>query len=157
MHRRTLFKAIPGVVASGVALPRFAVAQSRAQRVLRFVPQANLSSLDPITTTAYVVRNHGYMAYDTLFGTDAGFVPRPQMAEGAVEEDDGRLWTVTLRDGLRFHDGERGPGAGRGGEPPALDEAQRHRAEAGSGHGGVVGRSTTGACASGCGGPSRCC
>jgi peptide/nickel transport system substrate-binding protein len=90
MHRRTLFKTVPGAVASGAALPRSAVAQGRAQRVLRFVPQANLSSLDPITTTAYVVRNHGYMAYDTLFGTDEGFVPRPQMAEGAVEEDDGR-------------------------------------------------------------------
>ena len=91
MHRRALFKAIPGAAASGTALPRAAIAQSRAQRVLRFVPQANLSSLDPVTTTAYVVRNHGYMAYDTLFGTDEGFVPRPQMAEGAVEEDDGRL------------------------------------------------------------------
>ncbi len=97
MHRRALF-AIPAAVAtSGAALPRLAVAQGRAQRVLRFVPQANLSSLDPVTTTAYVVRNHGYMAYDTLYGTDAGLAPRPQMAEGAVEED-GRLWTVTLRE-----------------------------------------------------------
>ena len=107
MHRRTFFQAMPGAAAFGAALPRSAIAQGRGQRVLRFVPQANLSSLDPITTTAYVVRNHGYMAYDMLYGTDAGAVPRPQMAEGAVAADGGRLWTVTLRDGLRFHDGER--------------------------------------------------
>src|SRR4051794_33650756 len=100
MHRRSLFRAIPGAAALGTALPRVAIAQSRAQRVLRFVPQANLSSLDPITTTAYVVRNHGYMAYDTLYGTDAEFAPQPQMAEGADVEQDGRLWTITLRNGL---------------------------------------------------------
>ena len=29
------------------------------------------------------------------------------MVEGHVIEDDGRLWTFALRDGLRFHDGER--------------------------------------------------
>ncbi len=57
LGRRALFAA--ATTASGAALPRFATAQSRVQRVLRFVPQANLSSLDPITTTAYVVRNHG--------------------------------------------------------------------------------------------------
>ena len=62
MHRRALLKTIPGA-AAGAALPRSAAAQGRArERVLRFVPQANLSSLDPITTTAYVVRSHGYMA-----------------------------------------------------------------------------------------------
>lgn len=30
-----------------------------------------LKILDPIWTTAYVVRNHGYMIYDALFATDA--------------------------------------------------------------------------------------
>jgi peptide/nickel transport system substrate-binding protein len=87
LGRRALFAA--ATTASGAALPRFATAQSRAQRVLRFVPQANLSSLDPVTTTAYVVRNHGYMAYDTLYGTDEGFEPRPQMAEGPASRTTG--------------------------------------------------------------------
>ena len=37
---------------------------------------------------------------------DSSFRTSPQMVEGHVVENDGRLWTLTLRDGL-FHDGER--------------------------------------------------
>jgi len=29
------------------------------QKVLKFIPQADLRILDPITTTAYITRNHG--------------------------------------------------------------------------------------------------
>ena len=32
-------------------------------------------------------------------------LPHPQMAAGHVVGDDGKRWTITLRDGLRFHDG----------------------------------------------------
>ncbi len=50
---------LAGAVAAGglAALPRFAIAQGAAARTIRFVPQANLSSLDPIWTTATVTRN----------------------------------------------------------------------------------------------------
>ena len=37
---------------------------------LRFIPQADLRSIDPIWTTAYVTRNFGYMVFDTLFALD---------------------------------------------------------------------------------------
>jgi len=105
MLRRDLLKA--GAAVSAVAaLPRFAVAQAAGSRVLKMVPQANLTSLDPIWTTANVTRNHGYMVYDTLYGMDAEFNPQPQMAEGHVVEQDGRRVTITLRTGLKFHDGE---------------------------------------------------
>ena len=40
---------------------------SQAETVLRVVPHAGLKILDPIWTTAYISRNHGYMIYDTLF------------------------------------------------------------------------------------------
>ena len=43
---------------------------SEGQQTLRFVPQADLKIVDPIWTTAYITRNHGYLVYDTLFGTD---------------------------------------------------------------------------------------
>jgi peptide/nickel transport system substrate-binding protein len=52
-------------------------------------------------------RNHGYMVFDTLYGMDSQFQPQPQMVEGHAVEDDGRRWTITLRDGLTFHDGSR--------------------------------------------------
>jgi len=105
MDRRSLLKASAGAGALA-ALPRFSVAQPAGARVLRFVPHANLAVLDPIWTTAYISRNHGLMVYDTLFGFDADFRPQPQMAEGVALENDGKLATVTLRSGLKFHDGE---------------------------------------------------
>jgi peptide/nickel transport system substrate-binding protein len=87
-----------------LAAPRIADAQANA-RTLRFVPQANLSNIDPVWSTAVVVRNHGLMIYDTLYGLGADFRPRPQMAAGHEITEEGRRWTITLRPGLRFHDG----------------------------------------------------
>ncbi|MDA1116769.1 MAG: ABC transporter substrate-binding protein [Proteobacteria bacterium] len=73
--------------------------------VLRVVPHSNLSILDPVWTTAYMSRNHGYMIYDTLFGTDGKSQIKPQMVESWTESPDHRLWTFKLRKGLAFHDG----------------------------------------------------
>src|SRR3954470_18160633 len=74
-------------------------------KVLRVVPHSNLNILDPIWTTQYMARNHGYMVYDTLFGTDEKNKIQPQMVENWSESPDHRLWTFTLRPGLAFHDG----------------------------------------------------
>jgi peptide/nickel transport system substrate-binding protein len=59
-----------------------------------------------VWTTATVTRNYGYMVFDTLYGTDDALRPQPQMAEGHLLEEDGRRWTIKLREGLRFHDGQ---------------------------------------------------
>ncbi|HTH50189.1 MAG TPA: ABC transporter substrate-binding protein [Candidatus Limnocylindria bacterium] len=100
MKRRDL---LAGSLATGLARPAFA---QSANRVLRFVPYADLSVLDPFWTTADIVRDHGYMIYDTLYGVDADFTPQPQLAEGHVFEQDGKICTITLRAGVTFHDGE---------------------------------------------------
>ncbi len=100
MERRALLAAGAAVLAA----PR--VAASQGVRVLRFVPQSDLAVLDPIWTPAYVTRNHGFLVFDTLFGQGSDFSVSPQMAAGAVAEDGGKAWNITLRDGLRFHDGE---------------------------------------------------
>jgi peptide/nickel transport system substrate-binding protein len=76
------------------------------QRVLKFIPQADLRILDPITTTAGITRNHGYMVYDTLFATDAKFDIQPQMVDKWQLSKDKLNYTFTLRDGLAFHDGQ---------------------------------------------------
>ena len=75
-------------------------------KVLRVVPHSNLAILDPIWTTAYMSRNHGYMIYDTLFGTDEKAQIKPQMVEEWSASPDKRLWTFKLRKGLEFHDGK---------------------------------------------------
>ena len=103
MRRRHV---LGGLAASvGGILARPALAQPAGSRTLVFVPQSNLTSLDPIWTTATVTRNYAYLVFDTLYGTDDSLAPRPQMAEGETVEEDGKLWTIHLRDGLRFHDG----------------------------------------------------
>jgi peptide/nickel transport system substrate-binding protein len=106
MLRRDLIIGAAAAAASAAALARPSVAQSTRGRVLKFVPQANLTSLDPIWTTAYITRNHGFMVWDTLYGIDRQFRPQPQMAEGHVFEAEGRVCAITLRQGLKFHDGE---------------------------------------------------
>ena len=75
-------------------------------KTLRIVPHSNLAILDPIWTTAYMSRNHGYMIYDTLFGTDEKAQIKPQMVESWSASPDNRLWTFKLRPGLEFHDGK---------------------------------------------------
>ena len=76
------------------------------QKVLKFIPQADLRILDPVTTTAGITRNHGYMVYDTLFATDANFQIQPQMVDKWQVSKDKLTYTFTLRDGLKFHDGQ---------------------------------------------------
>ncbi|HZF77373.1 MAG TPA: ABC transporter substrate-binding protein [Acetobacteraceae bacterium] len=107
MLRRQLLTAAGAAAAAGT-LPGPALGQGTggAARVLKFIPQADLAVLDPIITTAYVTRHHGYMIWDTLYGYDADYRPQPQMVEGHTIEDDGRRVTMRLREGLRFHDGE---------------------------------------------------
>jgi len=74
--------------------------------VLRVIPHADLKNIDPIWTTAYISRNHGYMVYDTLFAMDKDLKPQPQMVEKWDTSGDGKTWTFVLRDGLSFHDGK---------------------------------------------------
>jgi peptide/nickel transport system substrate-binding protein len=104
LSRRTLLQAAATVPALPLAAPD--LARAAAARTLRFVPQANLSVLDPIWTTAAVTIAHGFCVFDTLYGVDGKLQPHPQMAEGATVSDDGLTWLIRLRDGLRFHDGE---------------------------------------------------
>ncbi len=104
MQRRSLLQATGAGLAASLAGPSLVRAQSAT--TLRFTPQQDLVTLDPVTTTAYVSRNHGYMVFDTLYGMDGNYQATPQMVDGQTIENDGKLWTLTLREGLRFHDGE---------------------------------------------------
>src|SRR5690348_18318165 len=76
-----------------------------AQTLFRDVNHSDLKILDPIWTTAYIVRNHGYMIYDTLFALDGNLEIKPQMVDKWTESADHLTWTFTLRDGLEFSDG----------------------------------------------------
>jgi peptide/nickel transport system substrate-binding protein len=98
-----LLRAAAMAIAAGLLAPA-AFAQSSG-KTLRFIPEADLRSLDPIWTTAYITRNHGYMVYDTLFAIDEHFKPQPQMVDTWTVSDDKLTYAFTLRDKLKFHDG----------------------------------------------------
>jgi peptide/nickel transport system substrate-binding protein len=105
MRRRSFLQAGAAGIAAA-ALPPVSIAQPANARVLRFVPQSNLTLLDPIITTAAVTANHAWMVWDTLFGVNAAQEAKPQMAEGFTVSDDGRTYLIKLRAGLKWHDGE---------------------------------------------------
>lgn len=84
------------------ALPQVAL----AQKTLTVVMHSDLKIVDPIWTTAYITRNHGYMIYDTLFAMDAKGEYKPQMVDKWSVSKDELSWSFTLRDGLLFHDGK---------------------------------------------------
>ena len=103
IRRREILKAGLGGAAAAVALP--ALVRAAGDTTLTFVPHADLASLDPVWTTADITRNFSLAVYDTLYAFDAEFNVQPQMVAGDKVSSDGKEWTLTLRDGLKFHDG----------------------------------------------------
>ncbi|HEV8438986.1 MAG TPA: ABC transporter substrate-binding protein [Methylomirabilota bacterium] len=98
---------LAGSAAAVLAMASPALGQTpKRGGTLRFIPIGDLKILDPIWTTAYITRDHGYMIWDTLFATDANLQIRPQMVDKYTVSRDSMKWSFTLREGLRFHDGQ---------------------------------------------------
>jgi peptide/nickel transport system substrate-binding protein len=94
-------------VATVAAVSAIATVPALAQqKVLKVAPHAFPSNLDPINVTAYITRNHGYMIYDTLFGTDEKGAIKPQMVDTYTVSPDKKVYTFVLRNGLEWHDGK---------------------------------------------------
>ena len=91
MHRRSL---LLGAAAAALARPAIA----GKSQTLSIVPQVALNSIDPVWTSSQIARNMGFMVFDLLYGRDEAMNPRPQMLEGDLMEEDGRRWTLRLRD-----------------------------------------------------------
>jgi peptide/nickel transport system substrate-binding protein len=102
MQRRDVLRLAAG--AAILAAPN--IARAQRERVLKYVPGIGLTLLDPVWSSARGTHIHAYLVFDTLFGLDATLTPQPQMLEGHTVENDGTVWTLRLREGLRFHDGE---------------------------------------------------
>jgi len=79
---------------------------AQAETTIKAVMHSPLRLTDPHATTAYITTWHGYMIYDTLLATDADNAIKPQMLEGWEVSADGKTYTLTLRDGLMWHDGK---------------------------------------------------
>ncbi len=103
VRRRELLKAAAASLATGLA-PRLGLADRN--KTLVFVPTSDLTVLDPIVTFNRPTRNYAYLVFDTLYGIDTNWMAQPQMVERHDIDKDGLVWTLKLRDGLRFHDEE---------------------------------------------------
>src|ERR1700722_6644809 len=106
---RRRFAALGG--AGLVALASNRSARAADSKSLRLIVRTDLRVLDPIWTTAYVSRNHGYMIFDTLFALDSKFKPQPQMVGDYSISPDKLVYRFALRPGLKFHDGQPVRGA----------------------------------------------
>ena len=111
-HRLTRREFAIAAVAAALAGGGFGQnARAADTKTLRFIAQADLRVLDPVWTTAYITRNHGYMVFDTLFAIDAEFAPHPQMVGDHSISPDKLTYRFQLRDRLGFHDGSPVRGA----------------------------------------------
>lgn len=104
MSRWKIVTAAAALLAGSSVLAAGGLAQ--AQTTLKVVMHSDVKIVDPIWTTAYIVRNHGYMIYDTLFAIDGKGEIKPQMVESYTVSDDKLTYKLTLRDGLTWHDGK---------------------------------------------------
>ena len=93
------------LVAAALITPVLAWPTGAHAKTIRAVMHSDLRTLDPILSSAYIARDHGYMVYDTLVAMDANFRIQPQMADWKVS-DDKLTYVFTLRDGLKWHDGK---------------------------------------------------
>src|SRR5712675_3411511 len=104
--KRPTIAAALSVAALSVALTSQAFTSKAfaAGKTITAVMHSDLRIIDPLFTTAYITRDHGYMIFDTLLATDSNFKIQPQMADWKVS-DDKLTYTFTLRDGVKWHDG----------------------------------------------------
>lgn len=81
-------------------------AETSDPRVLRVVPQSDLTVIDPVFGAAWISLISGEMIWESLFTWDSKLAPKPMMAQDWSVSPDGLTWRFGLRPGLKFHTGE---------------------------------------------------
>src|SRR5262244_537203 len=90
-----------------VSLPgAFAQEQPRTGGVLKAGLIGEAPTLDLHATTAVITQQITWHIYETLYTYDKNLNPIPMLAEGHTVTDNGRRYTITLRKGVRFHNGK---------------------------------------------------
>jgi peptide/nickel transport system substrate-binding protein len=102
--------ALPLLVAglAATTITSGALAQEDDDVVVRIGLHAAEKNLNPFISPQALPITHDFtmLVYDTLFWSQARTDPEPWLATGAEPSDDLRTWTVSLRDGVKWHDGE---------------------------------------------------
>lgn len=67
---------------------------------------ANPPSLDPPSVNSNIVGEIGVHVYESLFAMNQDYEPVPVLAESYEVSEDGMVYTIKLREGVKFHNGE---------------------------------------------------
>ena len=71
-----------------------------------FGQEANVNSLDQMTSGTISTRNVAMNMFEALMTRDENTAPIPELARSVVLSDDGMTYTFKLREGVRFHNGK---------------------------------------------------
>lgn len=107
MFRHRIFPVALVLALFSFLLAPLAVAQDDDDVVVRVGLHAAEKNLNPFIVPQALPLTHDFtmLVYDTLFWSQSRLDPEPWLATGAEASDDYRTWTVTLRDGVSWHDG----------------------------------------------------
>lgn len=67
---------------------------------------ANPPSLDPPSVNSNIVGGIGVHVYESLFAMNQDYEPTPVLAESYEVSEDGMEYTIKIREGVKFHNGE---------------------------------------------------
>lgn len=96
----------PAVPADDASVISKADAQASYRDVLNVGIAANPPTLDVHGVNSNIVGGIGMHIFEPLFSLDADYNPTPVLAESYDVSEDGRTYTIRLREGVRFHNGE---------------------------------------------------
>ena len=92
--------------AAAIAAALFLTSQASAGGMFREATIGEPPPLDVMLTTADVASTIGEHIFETLYAYDSSFVPQPMLAESDRLEDGGKTIIITLRQGVKFHNGK---------------------------------------------------
>ena len=78
------------LAAASFSLAMPAIARGQASQVLTFVPQADLAVLDPVWTTTYQTRDHGFLCSTRCSASTTDIRRSRRWSRARVVEDDGK-------------------------------------------------------------------
>lgn len=102
--RGVLFATATWVLASFGLLDVSALAQTKGGEAVVAQPSGP-PTLDPHVTSAQTTLNIAHLIYEQLFTRDDDNKPIGDLASGYEVSEDGKTYTITLRQGVKFHDG----------------------------------------------------
>jgi peptide/nickel transport system substrate-binding protein len=107
MRTRRAIGVTMGVLLAVLGVAALAGAQETPRRggILKAAMIGEPPTLDTHTTTATISYQIAWHVFETLYTYDRQYLPIPHLAEGHTVADGGRRYTITLRRGVKFHNG----------------------------------------------------